>query len=326
MIRMGTSIAAGAALLLLPAGVAQASQAGFDVLSGSVSAADITPTEVTSLAAERSGSAVHVTGAATFGGQEPMLVAEDPTGNDAALGPLGPQLGLDISQLFIHQPDPNVPELKFIIRVTQLDRQPPPEVIRYLWQLDDVNGEVYWLQAKTSDVASTGLADDPEGTVARTSGSFRLRGACEDTDLTVTKLSGCSHVAWLTGAFDTAANEITVTVPIGSSDAPEFTSGATLFGHVQASFQAGFSNGFTSDDAGFEDDYIIPSKQVQLGIAPAGTNPLFVDFATTATVADDDSFLGDIGLDGLAPGNYEVFAKACFADNCGVRSVPVTIS
>lgn len=332
MTRVGLSSTVMAALLALPTGLsAQAGAAVLDDLTepaAPASAVDITPTEVTALTAEQFGGTLLVTGAAAFGGQAPVLVGEDTTGNDGAILPaLGTPMGLDISELFIHQPDPDVPELDFIVRVTQLDREPPPEIVRYLWRLDKIDGQEYWLQAKTSDVVGTGFADDPEGTLGHTSGSFRVRGDCGQVMVgdVQTPVSGCSHVAWLDGVFDPDANEIRMTLPLDSPDAPELTAGAVIFGHVEASFQAGVSNASTSDVAAFEDDYIIPSKQVLLGIAPAGTNPLFVEFNTPATVSEDGSFVGDLDIAALSPGSYEVHAKACFADNCGVRSAPVTI-
>lgn len=343
MKRVGFSGTVLAALLMLPTGLSS-SQAGAAVLddgllggssgaAASASAADITPTEVTALSAERFGGTLQVSGNAVFGGEAPFLIAEDPSG-DAPFHPEFSRLGIDVTGLFIHQPDPDVPEIDFVINVTQLDSPPPPEVVRYLWQLK-VGGEEYWIQAKTSDLSSgSNLLDDPDGAVQNTQGAFRLRGNCGPQEVPlpdpvgpVSATNTCNHVAWLDGVFDTDANQIRVTVPLDLGAAPEFGPGASIPAELPfwAAIQAGFSNASTSDTVTPEFDYRIPTKDVQVGIAPAGTPPQFVDIDTPANVADDGSFTGDLDLAGLAPGSYDVYAEGCFGANCGVATATVTV-
>ncbi|MPY79895.1 MAG: hypothetical protein GEV04_15820 [Actinophytocola sp.] len=311
-IRQAFVVPIGAALLMAAALTAAAAEPPASI-------------EVTALAAERSGDAVTVTGTAVFGGQQPLLVGEDPTG-DAPIRPEAAAFGLDVTELAIHRPDPGSGELEFTIRVTELSAEPPPEVVRYLWQMK-VDGEEYWIQAKTSDISTaTAFLDDPQGTLEHIPGSFRLRGNCGFLVPDAETVATCQHLAWIDGVFDTEANEVRMTVPLGLEVAPHFTPGARITaGEVNASFQLVVSNATTSDAVVQDVDYAIPDKAVRIGIVPAGTDPGGVPFTTSAALADDGSFGGDLDVGALGPGDYEVFARACFADNCGVRGVPVTI-
>lgn len=138
----------------------------------------VAPTEVTSLGASVSGGTFTVNGKARFRAEAPVVVGEDPVG-DPPIHPELARLGLDATEIAIRQPDPFNPEVEFTIRVTELNAQPAPEVIRYLWQFT-VGGEEFWIQAKTSDVSTvTAFSDDPQGTLTHIPGSFRLRGDCQ---------------------------------------------------------------------------------------------------------------------------------------------------
>lgn len=277
-------------------------------------------TEVTELSAEVVVDTVEVTGSAVFGGQDPVIVGEDIIGDAPVAPTVAAEQGLDIAEIALHQPDPDAAAIDFVIRVTQLNAAPPPEIIRYLWQFM-VGDEEYWVQAKTADLAT--VLDDPAGTVEHIPNAFRLRGNCEQVGV----VSTCGHVAWLDGTFDVDNNEIRMSVPVDSDVAPEFTPGAVIRPEdgVTASFQAGASTDATSDTAIQESDYSIPAKSVQLGIAPAGSAPGEVSFLQDATLAENGSFTGELATTDLEEGDYEVFAKACFAENCGVRSAPFTV-
>jgi hypothetical protein len=88
-------------------------------------------------------------------------------------------------------------------------------------------------------------------------------------------------------------------------------------------------NGGTMNDEAFWEEgiaYTVPSKGIRLGVAPAGTPAGQVSFGADGTLGDGDAFEGSVDVSTLAPGDYEVFARACFASNCAVASAPFTIA
>jgi len=99
---------------------------------------------------------------------------------------------------------------------------------------------------------------------------------------------------------------------------------------INASYQAVATlNGGTMNDEALWDpalSYTVPSKGIRLGVAPAGTPPGQVTFGPDATLGDGDAFDGSVDVSTLAPGDYEVYARACFASNCAVTSAPFTVS
>ena len=292
----------------------------------------IRPTTVDSLTAASSGSAVSVSGRAAFGGESPVTVAEDVAGD----GPVNPersgQLGVDLIGASISQPSPDDPTLVFEWKVTNLPSSGTlPEAIRYFWpfQVNTAAGpKQYMLQAKLSNLASSTTPDDPAGHVTHAGASFQLRGNCG----VLVAINNCGHIAWLDGTFDVARDTVRMELPIGEGPAPEVVPGAKLErfefsgGTIAAAYQAAVSNASTTDYANWEEIvYTVPSREVTLGVAPAGTDPGAVSYATAATVAEDSSFAGSVSTSGLAPGSYEVFARACFGNNCAVRTAPFTI-
>ncbi|MDQ3991527.1 MAG: hypothetical protein M3245_04350, partial [Actinomycetota bacterium] len=116
-------------------------------------------TAVTALSGTDSGGAMTVTGTATFGGERPVQVGEDPEG-DPPVAAHTARLGVDITGVSIHRPDPAANEVQFVWKLARLDATPPPEVVRYLWQMK-IGEKEFWIQAKTSDFLSgTNVADD----------------------------------------------------------------------------------------------------------------------------------------------------------------------
>jgi hypothetical protein len=278
----------------------------------------IRPTTVSSLSAERSGGTVMVRGQTSFGGQTPLGVGTDDPG-DPPLHPEAARFGVDATSISVGQPVPGGP-VEFVIKVTQLSSQPPPEVVRYLWQFT-VAGKEYWVQAKTSDLTTTTiLPDDAPGAVTHIPGSFRLRGDCQ----TVGVVATCKHLAWLSGSFDTGQDEVHIRLPLGLEVAPVIAPGAVIEPEdgMTASFQASISNASTSDTVAQEEPYTITSREVAVGIVPAGSDPAYT---TTATVNEDGSFSADLDVSGRGSGTYDVVSKACFGRNCGTKSVPITL-
>ena len=293
----------------------------------------ITPSKVSSLNAGSLAGGISVSGAASFGGEPPVTLAPDDAGDGPIHADTSRQTGVDLLGASVSQPDPANPTLVFEWKVTNLP--PPsslPEAIRYTipFKITTPSGEkTYQLQAKLSNVASITLADDPPGH-ARAPGFFQLRGNCV-ANYQGAPVSNCPHIAWLNGSFNASTDTVRIELPLGQSYAPDIVPGIVLLpnvvagGTIAASYQAVISNATTTDYAEWTEEvtYTVPSPAVSLGIAPAGTNPDNVNFSKAATVSSDGSFSGTLASPG--PGSYEVFARACFGSNCGVKSVPITI-
>jgi hypothetical protein len=295
-----------------------------------VGAAEPEPTTA-SVTASVQGTTLAVSGTATFGGQALQTVAPDVAGDGPLHADASRELGVDLVAARVHQPNPNEPTLVFEWQATNLPA-PIPEGVRYFWpfMLNTPAGDkTYFLQAKATNLASVTVADDPVGHVTHSGAAFQLRGNCG----TLVAIQNCGHLGWLEGQYDLAADTVRIELPIGSALAPEVVPGARLIpfdyagGTIAAAYQAVVSNATVTDYADWIEDfaYTVPSKGVSLGIAPAGTDPANVTFSKDATLGEGDSFTGSLDVSGLAPGSYEVFAKACFADNCGVGRAPFTI-
>jgi hypothetical protein len=68
----------------------------------------------------------------------------------------------------------------------------------------------------------------------------------------------------------------------------------------------------------------IPLRHVSLGIAPAGTPEEEVAFDTEAAITGG-AFSGTLDVGSLSPGDYEVWARACLGDACGVAVSTVSV-
>lgn len=289
------------------------------------------PTEVRDLSVGLEGANLSVEGAAAFSGERPVLMATDPAG-DAPAPQASFEAGVDLLDTEIHQPDPDTPTLRMNIHVSNLPVTGSlPETVRY--SVPFRIGTSQWqVQAKLTNFSSVTLLDDPQGHV-RPLGHFQLRGNCT-TSWQGTPVANCPHVAWLDGEFDTGTNTIRVDIPLGI--ASEFAPGNTMIKNtssnatlvdIMAAYNAVVASTAAADVSAIEAEwsYPIPTKDVLLGIAPAGTPPQLVSFDTAAALVEGDAFAGALDTSGLAPGEYDVYAKACFGANCGVATAPMTI-
>ncbi|HEV3474017.1 MAG TPA: hypothetical protein VG602_01450 [Actinomycetota bacterium] len=287
------------------------------------------PTQA-SVTASLQGTTVAVTGTVTFGGQALQTVATDVTGDGPLHADLSRDLGVDLVAARVHQPNPNEPTLVFEWQPTNLPA-PIPEGVRYFWPFllnTPAGDKTYFLQAKFTNLASITVADDPAGHVTHSGAAFQLRGNCG----TLVAIQNCGHLGWLEGEYDLTEEVVRIELPIGSALAPDVVPGARLIpfdyagGTIAVAYQAAVSNATTTDFADWTEEFVytVPSKRVSLGIAPAGADPANVSFSKQATL-EGDGFSGSLDVSGLAPGSYEVFAKACFADNCDVATAPFTI-
>jgi hypothetical protein len=271
-------------------------------------------TSLDSVTVEDSGDRLDVAGTVTWGGQAPVMVAEN-WGQAHPAGDAGTAAGTELAAAYIAQPDGNVDALEFTWEVTELNAPPPNEVVRYLWQVQ-IDGKEYWLQAKSSDLTTaTMLPDDPAGTVTRLSGSFRLRGDCGPL-ADGANVSSCGHVTWLDGVFDLDADQVRVTVPLDLEEAPLFTAGNLIQqagNGVEAGFQAAVSNNLTAMQLPMDEDYTIPTKDVTVTVSDgAGA----VVAAAAGVLDGEGGFSAAVNTAALPAGTYDVVTTACFAGGC----------
>jgi hypothetical protein len=293
-----------------------------------------TPTDVQSFSATASGSTVSLAAQIAFGGQAPVVLGTDPTGDAPPNGTgHGAGLGLDLTALRAYRPTPDGP-VSLEWQTTSLDRLPPPETVRYYWQFL-VNGNApFAAQAKTTDVVSAAnLGDGEPGTIVDNLSSytsqsvptFRLRGNCGFIGAGgVNALSNCGHVAWVTGEFDFTNDVVRFYLPVNLADAAVIRPGATLAPDTNggyAAFQLAADLGQTRDTVVQESAYVIPDSVANVSLV----NSLgAVVSSGQLTAAQDGTWSGN--LTAPAPGTYTVNLSACFANNCDTATSTVVIA
>lgn len=71
-------------------------------------------------------------------------------------------------------------------------------------------------------------------------------------------------------------------------------------------------------------DIAVPEIEITTAVAMAGTDPGDVVFEEPADFSDG-RFTSDLSVRDLAPGEYDVWARGCLGQRCGVASAPVTL-
>ncbi len=124
----------------------------------------------------------------------------------------------------------------------------------------------------------------------------------------------CTEHAPLTGSFGTTGEQVLVSVPLSALEAPEGTelTGLRAFTAVGEATPGALD---PLDEVALSSS-VIPASRVELGIADAPTPEDEVAFTVEADLAAGD-FSGTIPTDGLSPGSYRVWARACLGDACG---------
>lgn len=252
------------------------------------------------------GSNVTVAGTATLRGETPISFAADETG-DAPVPALGARTGTDLAGAAVYRPDPNVAAVFLEWRVTDLPDD-VPDGVRYTLPFR-LGEDTYEIVARRTAAATLAMADDPEGFPGHAAHAFQLRGDCGG-DL------GCTHLAWLTGSFVPDDDLVRVKLPLGpllGLEGGDVLSGPGAQGpaEIQAAFEAGPADAATW--GGFT--YRVAEPEVSLGIAPAGTPEGDVVFTASAGIDPSGGFGGQLGVPG--PGEWDVWAKACFGTSCG---------
>jgi len=299
--------------------------------------AEPAPTVVESAEASPEGSGFAVSADVDWGGTAPLVLGTDPTGDGPPAGNATGDHGLDLTAVSTWIEDGDELVATFAFDLATFDNPAPPEIERY-YMTFMIGGQAFALQAKTSDFASgANLSDNPE-TLGENIGSyaehiadtgtlpqFRVRGNCA----TVAVVNNCGHVAWVSGAFDTANDQIRIDVPLDLEGLTILRPGAILDPDqgAWASLQAGADNAQTRDTlaAGAQEGlpYQIPRRTATATLRDA-TGAVVVG-PVTLSVADDGGVQGQVDAAGLAAGVYELTVSACIAGNCGTATTPVTV-
>lgn len=263
----------------------------------------------------RAGGVVTVSGTATPGSG---IGAESIEGflTSFAEANVGNAGGINLQDAFIEQTDEG---LVFTWKVESLAAPAAPEVVRYTWSFA-VGEATFQLQAKSTNVASVTLADDPAGHVTHAGSSFQVRGNCV-AEYMGTPVSNCPHIGWTDGAFNTADGTITMTIPFDFDERIQpgavILENQTASASVAANYQAVASNNTTGS-------YINDWKQpysvglVVWGVAfPSDADPTKVKGGKPLTLNADGTFSGEIEVED----DETAFVRACTGFTCTV--IPV---
>lgn len=215
-------------------------------------------------------------------------------------------------------PTPTGNGLRFTWVLNAMPAQVPPEGVRYTWSFG-VGDKTFQLQAKRSNLGSLTVPDDPAGHVTgAANGTFQLRGNCTPNYQGQVPVANCPHLAFLSGAFNTAAKTVTMDLPFGHAAAPDVKRGATLVPvetatmSITAAFQAVVSNTAVSDYTNGWNAYRT-GPVVELGIGDSESDPSAVEYTSAATLTDG-SFTGTV--EGLGDLGDTVYVRACQGADC----------
>jgi len=274
-----------------------------------------TGTTVDSVSASRSGGSINVSGTATFGTQDAVEVGFDGTGDST----ISQGVGLDIERMLIQRASGATNNLLFTLDLDGLQGGGIPEGFQYNWDITVDGGS-----AEGGDEWSIKFMRSGQGVQVGTAAWAYLYRCVRDA--TTGNFTCTRQAPALAVTFDEAGGQVRVTVPLSRIGG---ASGSTIGAWprngdpvwVRPSASGAQTPGVTVDGAS-HDDYIVPGNTVQLGIAPAGTAEQFVNYSGTATVTGS-SFAGT--LPAGSSGTYDVWARACFGDNCAAQKTTITI-
>jgi hypothetical protein len=280
----------------------------------------------------RDGANATVTGTATFA---PIVEPESVGGANTNFTnqSLAQAAGIDMVDAKI-LPLEDGSGLRFIWQLASMPAQVPPEGVRYTWSFA-IGTTPYQLQAKRTNIASITTAEDPVNHVRQLAEQqfFQLRGACTaNYGHPSSPVSGCYHLAFLKGSFDTTAKTVSIDLPyrtrdgIGRLVAPDFVPGITLMESqsagmsIASAFQAVAGNKTTSDFTNEWDPYFV-GENIALGVGPASANPATVKYTSPADVTAG-TFTGTVT--GLTGANTTIFARACRGISAGCSYAQLT--
>lgn len=298
-----------------PARAVRTLAAAFAIIAvAALPAGSATPSTVSGLTATVSGDSIVLTGTATFGGQDPVVVGDDAV-NDNLGGAATAPHGTDLDRLLISQPDPATPTLQFTFDLAGLTAGGVPEHLAYNWDIRVDGGE-------------------PQGGADRSLKTWRTRVASTQTTDPYAAVftcvpqappqtgSSCSAGPNVPVAYDETASDIRMSIPLAVIDAKP---GSTIDAWLRISSPVYIGATFGTQtlagqyDMATHDQYVVPTRSMRVGIAPVGSP---VNYSSGASLSGS-SFTGSLAVPG--PGTYTVGAQACFADNCGTETTTVTI-
>jgi hypothetical protein len=250
-----------------------------------------------------SGDTLSVSGSASFAGTEPFLVGD--FGQPSTVGDAGRDLGAEIEEVLIGQPDAGNEDLAFTYRMKDIEFSQIPEWIQYYWDFSirQANGDtnLFSIGGKASR-ATTGGAP-----------SFALNGNCEQTE----NLIQCENFGDVPGQLDLDAGTVTVTIPAdllrrrGTVLEGAQVGEASMRGGIAAQPSQVAVNMFAFQYNVFHDnDYPIATKVVSLLVTDEAG-----ELIASQDVATSDGTFSATFTD-LAPGTYAVSAVPCFGA-CG---------
>ena len=132
----------------------------------------------------------------------------------------------------------------------------------------------------------------------------------------------CDKSFDLRGSLGTTGDEAWIVIPNAALELPE----GSEVTEVRAFTAAGASqlNVSTLDELTLP-DAVIPEQRVSVGIVPAGAGADTVEFIDITDDLSEGKFSTTLDVANVSPGNYEVWARGCIADQCGDASRPVTL-
>lgn len=268
-------------------------------------------------AVSRSGDTLLVSGGATFDDQPFLELGTDGTGDTFAPGQ--DQLGADLTGAHARTKANGQIELRWSVTSLPPVLDGPPTGHAYGWTFCVDEASCFDVDAQRTGLGA--LSTGPYGALWRCADP-----SCTPADQSFVKdglpvvFDGAAATITVTlNAFDVGAQPgSTVNSVSASGLGPAFvwTGDASLF------VVADFSDGVL-DVA----EYEVASKRIDLALGAPGQDPASVSYSASVSPGPTGSFSYGFDVGGLAPGDYEVYARACFGEgNCAFASAPVTLS
>jgi hypothetical protein len=260
---------------------------------------------------------VRVDGVVTFGGQQPVLLAEDPAGDNTG-APATTALGTDLTGLALAQREAGSEDLTFELRLADL-RTPrgTPETVQYNWDVEVDGGVVK---------GGSNWSIKTMGTKATTQSAQPWAGVhtCEPGG-TANASFTCTESTRVEAVYDTESKTVYVNVPmsaIGAEPGSTITAwprnGSPVWIGATA---AGARTLVETFDGADHARFTVPEPpRLEVAIAPAGTD---VTDLVTVPVGDGGAFSTTLAA---SPGEYDVLVRACFAGRCAEKVLPVTVT
>ena len=252
-----------------------------------------------------------MSGTATFGAQKILKLGTDPSGDSP-----GGIRELDLIEAKLGQLDLSTGDLNFVFKVTDLQVVAGiPELVSYHWpfRLDPLEWPLFRIEGRFSDL---------HGGDTRVP-AFVLH-VCRPAGGELTCTNGP-----LVGEMVGSDNEIFVDVPwtLLEREAGRSLQGTRI---VPAGPDAAGALETRSGPRGLDQQadtlsgwsaYDVAYRRVDVSISAPGGPP----GPTTSATVSGTSFSASLDASGLAPGLYQVLARACYGTNCATRSTTVTV-